>query len=308
MSYDTGGPRYLTPLSVLGSLSPRFMGGQQPRIAGSLGAVPAGQGAFSLGSGERLPAVHPEPRWGSPAGVRSGIGVVLVGGAQAYRSALEQVLNGTAGFECLGNWADAAEASRRVGGRAVEVALVDVEPPDCCGLEFIRNVKGRPSAPCVIAQSSGVDRDRVAEVFLAGADGYLLRGPSPVVVLDGIRSVIQGGWPVSPRVVGLLVHLLRGEDQAPGGSCGLTGRERELLRLLGTGEALKGVADRMGVRLETARTHARALYRKLGVHSRSEAVARYLRFGRGSGTADPTVATESSGSIPLPPTTPAVAA
>jgi DNA-binding CsgD family transcriptional regulator len=58
----------------------------------------------------------------------------------------------------------------------------------------------------------------------------------------------------------------------------LTARERETLDQLSTGHACKGIAERLGMRLSTVRTHLHRIYRKLGMHSRTEAVARYLRL------------------------------
>jgi DNA-binding NarL/FixJ family response regulator len=111
----------------------------------------------------------------------------------------------------------------------------------------------------------------------AGADGYLLKRTPPAQLLEQIQVVTGGGAALTPGVARTVLDLVR-DPQAPlADDIGLSAREREVLKGLVDGLAYKQVADRLGISLDTVRTHVRAVYRKLQVHSVAEAVGRALR-------------------------------
>jgi DNA-binding NarL/FixJ family response regulator len=128
-------------------------------------------------------------------------------------------------------------------------------------------------------------------VLTAGAHGAVPRGVDPVELTDVVRRVLAGDRVVSP---GLLPRLFGGNGAgdpvtaAPGGgadppddppSASLTGREREILRLLGAGRSNAEIASALFVSAATVKTHLAHIYGKLGVRGRYEALGRAVALG-----------------------------
>jgi DNA-binding NarL/FixJ family response regulator len=126
------------------------------------------------------------------------------------------------------------------------------------------------------------DERHVVAAIEAGALGYLLKDGSAEYVGRSILALVAGGSPVSPAIAR---HLLRRFGSPAAGVAGgdapprLTERESETLRLIMKGFSYAEAASVMGVAESTVTSHVRSIYRKLEVHSRSEAVYEALQLG-----------------------------
>jgi DNA-binding NarL/FixJ family response regulator len=120
------------------------------------------------------------------------------------------------------------------------------------------------------------DTDQVFQSLAAGAVGYLFKSTKPSQILEAIRDVHQGGSPMSSHIARKVVQAFRpvGRAEPPGER--LTPREQQVLELLARGAPYKQIADAMGIGIETIRTYIRRIYEKLHVHSRIEAVMKYM--------------------------------
>lgn len=123
----------------------------------------------------------------------------------------------------------------------------------------------------------------------AGAGGYLLKDSDDAAIVAAVEQLLQGGAPLSPSIA---VHLMRRLQTPPAAGPGraaveLSARELELLRLIAKGLTYEEVAQLTGLRYNTIASYAKELYRKLQVHSRSEAVFEAMQLGlvagRGAG-------------------------
>jgi len=123
--------------------------------------------------------------------------------------------------------------------------------------------------------------DLIFDAIKAGAVGYLLKSQPPAKLIEAIGEVIAGGSPMSATIARKVVQLLHSS-----GDSGKTGaedrmrlsiRQREMLDLLAAGQSYKMIADKMGVSIHTVRNYIRRTYEKLQVHTRTEAVAKYLK-------------------------------
>ena len=128
----------------------------------------------------------------------------------------------------------------------------------------------------VIMLSVFRDEDRIFRAICAGACGYLLKTTAPDRILSAVREVHGGGAAMSPEIAIRVLRLLR-KDLTPDPE--LTPRERSLLKLMADGHQNKTAAAELGITIHTIGFHLRAIYGKLHVHSRAEAVARALRSG-----------------------------
>jgi len=161
-----------------------------------------------------------------------------------------------------------------------DVVLVDIGLPDGSGLELIRSLREvLPRTEFLVLTVFDDDR-HILEAILAGASGYLVKRDLPELLLKAIRTVRQGASWMSAGVARRVLELFR-EELAPANALRtLTSREQEILQLLSEGFSNAEIAERLKISAETVRTHIRHIYRKLQVHNRTEATARFLRYGR----------------------------
>jgi len=161
-----------------------------------------------------------------------------------------------------------------------DVVLVDIGLPDGSGLELIRSLREvLPRTEFLVLTVFDDDR-HILEAILAGASGYLVKRDLPELLLKAIRTIRQGASWMSAGVARRVLELFR-EELAPANALRtLTSREQEILQLLSEGFSNAEIAERLKISAETVRTHIRHIYRKLQVHNRTEATARFLRYGR----------------------------
>ena len=121
------------------------------------------------------------------------------------------------------------------------------------------------------------DSDSLFNSFKAGASGYLLKRTASARLLEAIRDVHDGGSPMTPQLARRMVQFFSRPAEDASNVSGLTPGEREFLDQLANGYAYKEIADRMNISIDTVRSYVRTVYEKLHVHSRTEAVVKYLR-------------------------------
>lgn len=167
--------------------------------------------------------------------------------------------------------------------RKVDLVLTDIGLPDGSGLDFIRTLKSAQDCKILVVTAFG-DRDTVVAALRAGADGYLLKDSTPEIILDGIHVTLMGGAPISASAAVYLLDRLRqsdAEETPPAVAAeSLTRREVELLTVFARGQSYKEAARSLGISPLTVGNHVKAIYRKLEVTSRGEAVYVAMRRGQ----------------------------
>ena len=121
------------------------------------------------------------------------------------------------------------------------------------------------------------ESDQIFDSLRAGAGGYLLKRSAEKELLEAIAQVHQGGSPMSSLVARKVVQFFNRLGKAAPELQRLSPREKEILELLSHGAAYKEIGDRLALSIHTVRMHIRGIYGKLQVHSRGEAVSKYLR-------------------------------
>lgn len=174
-----------------------------------------------------------------------------------------------------------ADARAAIAQSLPHVLLLDLGLPDGSGIELIAETRRLPSPPEVLVISVMGDESSVLNAIQAGAGGYLLKDSDDAAIVAAIEQLLQGGAPLSPSIA---VHLMRRLQSPPAAGPGraaveLSARELELLRLIAKGLTYEEVAQLTGLRYNTIASYAKELYRKLHVHSRSEAVFEALQLG-----------------------------
>ncbi len=201
--------------------------------------------------------------------------VFLVDDHQLFRAGVRHELSATGLVEIVGEAGDVAGAVAQVPQLAPDVVLVDVHMPDGGGPEVVRQVLATCPASRFLALSVSDAAEDVIEAIRAGARGYVTKTISTEELLEALRMVADGDAVFSPRLAGFVldafaaapgpatVHLDPELDQ-------LTGREREVLRLIARGYAYKEVARELYISVKTVETHVSAVLRKLQLSNRHQ--------------------------------------
>jgi DNA-binding NarL/FixJ family response regulator len=219
------------------------------------------------------------------------LSVAIIEDDPRYRSSLETLFTHAPGFSLASSFGSPRRALEEVdrlteSGEqpAWKLVLMDLELPGISGIEATRELKARlPELPIVVL-TVFEDPATIVEAILAGADGYLLKKTPANELLSQLRMIAGDGAPLTAAVARTLLSLVRQSrpststetSEAPT-RLDLTTREQEVLQCLVRGLSYKQVADHLEISVETVRTHIRAIYKKLHVHSAAEAVARALR-------------------------------
>jgi DNA-binding NarL/FixJ family response regulator len=203
------------------------------------------------------------------------IRIVVVDDHPIVREGLVAALTDEKEFKVVGAVGSAEDALPLVAAQRPDVILLDLELPGQSGLEAIPKLRdARPQSKVLILTAYDTD-ERVIGALGAGAQGYLLKGASLEEIARAIRSVHAGGSYLEPRIAAKVVGALSPRSKA----AALSGREREVLRLVAGGQANKQIARTLGITERTVKFHVTSILNKLGAENRAQAVSLATRRG-----------------------------
>jgi DNA-binding NarL/FixJ family response regulator len=205
------------------------------------------------------------------------IKVAIVDDDEGIRASLASLLRRSPSLRLTGDYADAETALKEIPRTSPNVVLMDINLPGLNGVECVRQLKNLLPEVQVLMLTVYEDSDSLFNSLKAGASGYLLKRTASARLLEAIRDVYAGGSPMTPQLARRVVQFFSrpAEDASPVSR--LTHGEREFLDALANGYAYKEIADRLNISIDTVRSYVRTVYEKLHVHSRTEAVVKYLR-------------------------------
>src|SRR4051812_9115162 len=211
----------------------------------------------------------------------SRIKIYLIDDHPIVREGFARAIADEADMDVVGQAGTAADALRESLALKPDVVLVDLNIPDRDGIELLGALRAQLPAAKLLVLSGYDDEFRVAEALRAGAQGYLVKTSRLEEVIEGIRGIIVGRAPLSPRIAGAVVNAMRkpiGPDGG-GGLEALTPRERQVLRLLAAGVSTRETAARLTISPKTVETHRVRIYAKLGCKSAVELTRIAVRTG-----------------------------
>ena len=199
------------------------------------------------------------------------------------RDALQAILNGTPGYICCGAFTDGNNWELSIKRSNPDVVLMDIEMPGLTGIEVTKNVTEKFPEIKVLIQTVFNDGDKIFQALCAGASGYILKNDPPHKYLEAINEVYNGGAPVNASVAKKMLGFFTNKNvmliTPENNDYQLSEREKELLRFIADGHDYKTIASKAFISYETVRTHAKNIYKKLHVASRSEAVMKARQQG-----------------------------
>lgn len=206
------------------------------------------------------------------------IRVALVEDDDKIRNNLIDLLERSEGFRCVGAYANAEDALEDIPGKAPDIVLMDINLPGIDGIECTQRLKMKMPGLLIVMLTVYEDVNKIFNSLQAGAVGYLLKLTQPTEIISALTDVTKGGSPMSAQIARKVVQSFhiepRGEKDD---KVTLSPREEEILALLSKGYLYKEIASELLISPDTVHNHLRKIYEKLQVHSRTEAVVKYLK-------------------------------
>jgi DNA-binding NarL/FixJ family response regulator len=212
-------------------------------------------------------------------------GVLLVESDPADRENSAREIEQQQGLKLLGAFDRVAPTIAWLNHNRPDVLVTDLDLDDGSGLSIVRACDHRyPHCKILVRATQGMG-DTVHLSIEAGAMGFLLKGAPDGGVSQGVLSMLDGGSPISAVVARMLFNRLRlpqadthhiSEPAPPPieeqDGLKLTRREKQVLQLVARGDLYQEICVALHISLGTLQSHVKNIYRKLGAHSRSEAI------------------------------------
>ncbi len=204
------------------------------------------------------------------------ISVAIVDDNPEIRRNLSRFIDEARGFRCSCICSSGEEALRVIPKSPPDVVLMDVEMSGMSGIACTARLKQAMPSVRVMMLTVYEDDDAIFNALKAGATGYLLKRSAPAKLLDAIAELQKGGAPMTSEIARRVIESFCKPKPAAHPDDELTTRETEVLELLAKGYVPKEITDKLAISYDTIRYHLKHIYDKLHVHSRTEAVIKYL--------------------------------
>src|SRR5713226_591125 len=179
------------------------------------------------------------------------------------------------GFQIVAEASDGQETLRSVEKTEPDVAIINM--PVLNGVDAARELKKSSPRTKVVALTQHDEDQYVTESLRAGVSGYVLKSQAADDLVHAIQEVCRGSVYLSPNISRAVVdaYLSKTHDSADP----LSGRERQVLQLVGEGKSTKDIAAHLRISVKTAESHRARLMKKLDIHETASLVRYAIRRG-----------------------------
>jgi two-component system response regulator NreC len=191
---------------------------------------------------------------------------------QGLKSLLERQ-----GFQVACEASDGQAALHLAAKDKLDVAIMDISMPVMNGLDAAREMAKLSPKTKVILLTQHDEDHYVTEALRSGVRGYVLKSQAAEDLVHAIREACQGSVYLSPSISRTVVEAYLSKTYAPAET--LSGRERQVLQLIGEGKSTKDVAQQLGISVKTAESHRARLMKKLDIHETASLVRYAIRRG-----------------------------
>jgi DNA-binding NarL/FixJ family response regulator len=215
--------------------------------------------------------------------VSSALRVLVVDDQQIVREGLATILDLLADVSVVGTAGDGAEALELVARRRPDVVLMDLHMPVLDGVAATRRIVAEHPSSAVLILTTFAEEDDALEALRAGARGVLTKDAGREEISRALHQAAAGHMTLAAPLQARLLAAATPPDvpvrvELPDG---LTPREAEVLRLIGTGFTNREIADRLVVSEATVKTHINHVFAKIGARDRAAAINYAARHGLG---------------------------
>ncbi|MEO7127221.1 MAG: response regulator transcription factor [Nakamurella sp.] len=202
------------------------------------------------------------------------IRILLVDDHPVIRAGLRAVLDAESDLRVVADTGDPDDGVRRASAGGVDVVLMDLQfGGEMRGADATRRITERPDAPRVLVLTTYDTDTDILDAIEAGATGYLLKDAPPEDLAAAVRTAAAGRSALAPRVATRLMDRMRQPATT------LSSREVEVLQLVADGRSNQQIAAHLFISQATVKSHLVHIYSKLGVDSRTAAVATAVERG-----------------------------
>jgi two-component system, NarL family, invasion response regulator UvrY len=194
--------------------------------------------------------------------------VLIADDHAVVRRGLTQILGEGFPNVFIGEAENGADAVNQVLQREWDIVLLDIAMPGRGGIDALRDIKRAGSRTPVLVVSMQIETEYGARSLSAGAAGYVTKDKAPEELLVAIRKVLAGGRYVSPLLAEKLALDAGGGGGDPHES--LSGREFEVLCLIGRGKSIKEIATELSLSPKTVSMYHVRLMAKMRMHTDGE--------------------------------------
>ena len=207
------------------------------------------------------------------------INVAIVEDNDTIREGLAALINGTTGYKSVGLFRDCETFLAKLPSLEVNVVLMDIALPGMSGIEGVKQSRIIKPEADILMLTIYEDSEKVFDALCAGACGYLVKKTPPSKLLEAIREVSEGGSPMSSQIARQVITTFKEtkDQNTDKPEFELSSREKEVINLLAGGNNYQQIADQLYISVDTVRHHIKNIYKKLHVHTQSEAVAKAIR-------------------------------
>lgn len=199
------------------------------------------------------------------------------------RAGLIRLLGEVRGMEVVGEAENGHEALEKVKELIPDVVLMDIGMPIMNGMDATREIRKWNEEVKVLILSVHDNEEYLFQSLQAGATGYLLKKAAARDLVNAIHAVAKGDYFLYPPITRIVVEnsldKLRRGQEPPSSFDMLTGREREVLKLLAEGYTCREIAEPLFISVKTVETHKANIMEKLDLHKRNELVRYAIRKG-----------------------------
>ncbi|BFV58099.1 response regulator transcription factor [Kitasatospora sp. CMC57] len=210
------------------------------------------------------------------------IRVLIVDDEILVRSGLGLIVGSAPDLEVVGD-CSGGQAEEKVIQLRPHVVLLDIRMPDLDGISVLRRLRALPHPPAVAMLTTFDTDEYIGTALRAGAAGFMLKDTAPEQLVHAVRVLAAGGSMLSPTVARTVIsgYVEGGGPDAEAAALtrGLTGRELDVLALLGEGLSNAEIADRLFLGTGTVKDHISAILGKLGAANRVQAAVLANRAG-----------------------------
>jgi DNA-binding NarL/FixJ family response regulator len=207
--------------------------------------------------------------------------VVVADDHPVVRDGLSALLGSVPGIAVVETAATGREAIRAAVTTAPDVLVLDIQMPDVDGISAAAEITRAAPGVAVLVLTMFDDDDSVFAAMRSGARGYLLKGATQDEIIRAIHAVAAGQAIFSPGIASRVLTYLTHPPHGVGPFPELTPRERDVLNLLAAGLPNATIGAQLGLTTKTVSNHTSAIFTKLRVAGRAEAIVRARRAGLG---------------------------
>lgn len=203
--------------------------------------------------------------------------IAIVEDDEAIREGLAYIIKRARGFKSVSTFSSGEEALQHFRREHPQIVLMDIGLPGMNGIDCLRKMKQIHPDVSVVMLTVFEDNEQVFNSIMAGASGYVLKKTPPPKLLELLQDLRHGGAPMSPQIARRVLDFFQRRSSEKD-AANLSKREVEILDELMNGCTDKQIADRLHISTSTVHDHLKNVYQKLHVHSRTEAIAKAMRF------------------------------